>query len=59
MTVFENGHGWIQHAGGVGKLIEMRGPHRHTYEPARFYYRISRISIVRAISLWIASDLTL
>jgi hypothetical protein len=46
MTVFEDGRGWIQHAGGVGRLIEMRGPRRHTAEPARFYYRIARVAIV-------------
>ncbi|PSN70319.1 hypothetical protein BS50DRAFT_310277 [Corynespora cassiicola Philippines] len=40
------GLGWIQHAGGVGKLIEMRGPEAHSAEPALTYLMLSRLPII-------------
>ncbi|KAF2675388.1 hypothetical protein BT63DRAFT_409478 [Microthyrium microscopicum] len=46
LTNFENGNGWIQHAGGVGKLIETRGADSLNEGPARFYYKLSRIPII-------------
>ena len=38
-------YGWIQHAGGTGRLMEMRGPERHQDEPAHTYFILSRFQI--------------
>ena len=43
-------YGWIQHAGGTGRLMEMRGPQRHQDEPDHTYFLLSRFRItVQAI----------
>ncbi len=43
-------YGWIQHAGGTSRLIEMRGPERHQDEPDHTYFLLSRFRItVQAI----------
>ena len=31
--MYSNRSGWIEHAGGTGRLIEMRGPERHQDYP--------------------------
>jgi hypothetical protein len=46
MTIFTDRHGWIQHAGGIEKLIEMRGVDRHRTEPERHYFIMSRMPII-------------
>lgn len=35
MVFFKNRRGWVQHAGGVGKLLEMRGAAAHQEKAAR------------------------
>lgn len=47
LAMFKDGSGWLQHAGGVSRLIEMRGPESHKTEPARTYLKINRVPIVR------------
>jgi len=37
---------WVQHAGNTGRLIEMRGPHRHREWPAHGYYTLARSAII-------------
>ena len=39
-------YGWIQHAGGTGRLMEMRGPERHQDEPDHTYFLLSRSRII-------------
>jgi hypothetical protein len=52
MIIFTNRHGWIQHAGGIEKLIEMRGVDRHRTEPERHYFIVSRMLIItKALTL--------
>ncbi|KAI9712909.1 MAG: hypothetical protein M1812_006778 [Candelaria pacifica] len=46
LSAFENGSGWIRHAGGVGKLIEMRGAEFFRESPAREYFIVSRLPII-------------
>lgn len=49
MIVFTNRHGWIQHAGGIEKLIEMRGVDRYRSEPLRHYFIMSRMPIITKV----------
>ena len=52
MVIFTNRHGWIQHAGGVEKLIEMRGVDIHRGEQERHYFIMSRMPIItKALTL--------
>jgi hypothetical protein len=39
--------GWLRHAGGIGRLIESRGPWRHKELSERKVFQESRIYIVR------------
>lgn len=43
--------GWIKHAGGIGRLIELRGPERHQTQPERDVFEANRINIV--LECWI------
>lgn len=38
--------GWITHAGGIGKLIEARGPELHKTYPEKSVYLESRMMLV-------------
>jgi hypothetical protein len=52
MIIFTNRHGWIQHAGGIERLIEMRGVDRHRTGPERHYFIMSRMPIItKALTL--------
>ncbi|MCJ1243569.1 hypothetical protein MMC30_000766 [Trapelia coarctata] len=52
MGIFKNRSGWIQHAGGVGKLFEMRGAESHREGAARSYFLGCRLLITtRALAL--------
>jgi hypothetical protein len=43
--------GWIKHAGGIGRLIELRGPERHQARPNRDIFEGNRANI--ALECWI------
>ena len=38
--------GWISHAGGIGKLIEARGPELHKTYPEKSMFLESRMLLV-------------
>ena len=38
-------YGWIQHAGGIGRLMELRGPESHQAQPNHTYFILSRLQI--------------
>ena len=38
--------GWITHAGGIGRLIEVRGPQLHKTYPEKSLYLESRMLLV-------------
>ena len=43
--------GWIQHAGGVERLFELRGPQRHQYRAERHIFEAARsLIIIKAIT---------
>ncbi|KAI9706217.1 MAG: hypothetical protein M1812_008247 [Candelaria pacifica] len=46
MSVFENGRGWVRHAGGIGRLLEMHGADFFCQEPAKGYFTVSRLPII-------------
>ncbi|KAF2120276.1 hypothetical protein BDV96DRAFT_674600 [Lophiotrema nucula] len=46
LAAFDNGRGWMAHAGGLARLIATRGPESHLQEPARMYYKICRLQIL-------------
>jgi hypothetical protein len=46
IVALTNRHGWIQHAGGIEKLIEMRAVHRHRRKPERHYFIMSQAPII-------------
>ncbi|KAL6716263.1 hypothetical protein ACLMJK_005829 [Lecanora helva] len=41
-----DGPGWVSHAGGIGKLLEARGPGRHKTYPEKSVYLESRLLLV-------------
>ena len=45
MIAYTYKYGWIQHAGGTGRLMDMRGPERHQDEPDHTYFLLSRFRI--------------
>ena len=44
--VYTSGLGWIQHAGGAGRLIELRGPERHQDWPDHGYFTLARPRVI-------------
>lgn len=42
---FSSWSGWLKHAGGVGRLIELRGPERHQNPDERAYLEGNRVTI--------------
>jgi Zn(2)-Cys(6) binuclear cluster domain-containing protein/transcription factor-like protein len=38
--------GWVNHAGGVGELIELRGPYIHGFQPLHDYFLFCRRIII-------------
>ena len=44
--LYTSGLGWIQHAGGAGRLIELRGPERHQEWPDHGYFTLLRPRII-------------
>lgn len=38
--------GWIQHVGGTGRLLEVRGPQRCQNEPVLTYFLLSRFKLI-------------
>ncbi|KAL8790500.1 MAG: hypothetical protein Q9195_006331 [Heterodermia aff. obscurata] len=44
--MYSNRSGWIEHAGGTGRLIEMRGPERHQEFPDHMYFLLCRFRII-------------
>jgi hypothetical protein len=43
--------GWVRHAGGIGRLIESRGPWRHKEGSERKVLQENRIYIVRHLAV--------
>lgn len=43
---YTSGVGWIQHAGGAGRLIELRGPEKHQEWPEHGYFTLLRPRVV-------------
>jgi hypothetical protein len=41
--------GWVRHAGGIGKLLEARGPWRHKDRSSRKVFLENRINVVRGV----------
>ena len=54
---FTSNHGWLQHAGGIGRLIELRGPWRHQTQPERDILRVARMIIVSRADSYVESVL--
>ncbi|KUJ07183.1 uncharacterized protein LY89DRAFT_767020 [Mollisia scopiformis] len=46
LAISTDGYGWICHAGGVGRLIEMRGPEAHQRGLGKRYFMVARLSII-------------
>jgi len=46
IIAFDSAFGWIKHAGGISKLIEMRGIHRLESPPERILFWSNRITII-------------
>ena len=44
--VYTNEYGWVHHAGGMGRLMEIRGPKSYQDEPDHTYFLLSRFSII-------------
>ncbi|PVH85150.1 hypothetical protein DL98DRAFT_651045 [Cadophora sp. DSE1049] len=45
LFAFRSHNGWMKHAGGVGRLIELRGPWRHQSVKDRFLLEGNRVTI--------------
>ncbi|KAG4422536.1 hypothetical protein IFR04_004305 [Cadophora malorum] len=45
LIAFRSHNGWMKHAGGVGRLIELRGPWRHQSVMDRFLLEGNRVTI--------------
>jgi len=43
---FSSKSGWLEHAGGIGRLIELRGPEQHQLEPDKEILDSNRVLIV-------------
>ncbi|KAF1989389.1 hypothetical protein K402DRAFT_452117 [Aulographum hederae CBS 113979] len=39
---YTNALGWVEHAGGMSRLVELRGPHRHQEYPEHGLFLLSR-----------------
>ena len=46
LLCYTSGTGWVQYAGGAGRLIELRGPARHQEWPDHGYFTLMRPSII-------------
>jgi hypothetical protein len=46
LVAFSSKAGWLQHAGGVGRLIELRGPWRHQTLLERQFLEWNRVTVV-------------
>lgn len=44
--VYTSTYGWVQHAGGTGRLMEMRGPHAHQDGLSHKCFLLSRYGII-------------
>ena len=44
--VYTDEYGWVQHAGGTGRLMQMRGPERYQDEPDHTCFLLSRFSVI-------------
>lgn len=46
LAISNSGRGWIYHAGGIGRMIQMRGPSAHQDGLAKNVYMMSRFPII-------------
>ncbi|KAI4150716.1 MAG: hypothetical protein LQ340_003941 [Diploschistes diacapsis] len=46
LVTFTSHHGWIQHAGGLARLMQARGPHRHKSELERKIFLENRVLLI-------------